>query len=153
MLIVLFVTLLGVSTVVLAQDIPPAAPNCSLGAPPESAAKGLYPPRGLPARLFPVNPGAQYTGCQWLWIAYGTPITPWDYASVTYYEAGAPRVQRVTYPPLPVQATVQTCIFGADGARKRLVEGNDWQHDCPSVERLRERLLLTPRENSVWDFF
>ena len=72
---------------------------------------------------------------------------------MTYYEAGIPRVQRITYPPLPVQTTVQTCVFGADGAARRRVEGNDWQHECPSVQALRERLTLTPKENEVWDFF
>jgi hypothetical protein len=145
--------LAGLATPAAAQDIPAAAPNCSLSAPPEAAARGFHPPRGLPKRLFPVSPGAAYTGCQWLWIAYGTPINPWDYASVTYYERGAPRIQRVTYPPLPVQTTVQTCLFGADGSSRRRVEGNDWQHECPSARALRERLTLIPKENEVWDFF
>ena len=57
------------------------------------------------------------------------------------------------YPPLPVDVTVQTCVFEAGGAVRRLVEGNDWQHACPSAQALRERLTLTPQENAVWDFF
>lgn len=104
-------------------------------------------------RLFPVNPGAQFTGCQWIWIAYGTPIDPWDYSAVTYYEGGTPRAQRVKYPPLPVQATIQTCVFEAGGTVRRRVEGNDWQHECPSASRLRELLLVTPKENDLWDFY
>ena len=149
----LLLCLLGPAVPVLAQEIPADAPNCSLSAPPESAAKGLHPPRRLPMRLFPVSPGARYTGCQWIWIAYGTPINPWDYSSVTYYEAGTPRIQRVKYPPLPVQTTVQTCMFDAEGRARKLVEGNDWQHECPSALKLRELLRVTPKENDSWDFF
>jgi hypothetical protein len=136
-----------------AQDIPAGGLNCDLRAPPEAAAKGIHPPRRLPMRLFPVKPGAQYTGCQWIWISYGTPST-WDYWSVTYYEAGVPRIQRIRFPPLPVQSTVQTCVYAAaDGRARRLVEGNDWQQDCRGANELRNLLVVTPKENDVWDFF
>jgi hypothetical protein len=102
--------------------------------------------------MFPVNPGPGHTGCQWIWINYGTPGV-WDYWSTTYYEAGVPKIQRVRYPPLPVQATIQRCVFGADGQVRKLVEGNDWQRDCPSARQLQSLLLLTPKEDGLWDFF
>ena len=98
-----------------------------------------------------MNPGAQFTGCQWIWIAYASPAV-WDYWAVTYYETGVPKLQRVRYPPLPVQATIQKCVYGADGKSLKHIEGNDWQRDCPSAQRLRELLLWTPKENEIWDF-
>ena len=135
-----------------AQDIPPDALHCGLGSPPETAAKGVRPPHGLPMRMFPVNPGDRYTGCQWFWIAYIRPDV-WDYSSVTYYEKGAPRVQRVTYPPLPVQVTIQRCVFGADGEARKVVDGSDWRLDCPSARHLKGLLLVIPKENDSWEFF
>ena len=149
----LLICALGLATPAGAQEIPADAPHCRLQAPPDSAAKGFRAAGRQPMRLFPVNPGAQYTGCQWIWIAYGTPINPWDYVAVTYYEAGVPRIQRVTYPPLPVQPTVQTCLFESGGTVRRIVEGNDWQHACPSPQQLRQFLLLTPGDGAAWDFF
>jgi hypothetical protein len=143
----------GLATQAAAQDIPPGAPNCALRAPPEAAAKGVRPPRSLPARMFPVNPGEQYTGCLWFWVAMARPDV-WDYSSVTFYENGAPRVQRITYPPLPVQITIQKCAVGADGAvRKSIEAGSDWQIDCHNAARLKEFLRLTPKENESWEFF
>ena len=136
-----------------AQEIPREASHCNLQAPPEAAAKGIHPPRRLPMRLFPVNPGAQYTGCQWIWISYGTPTHYWDFWSVTYYEAGTPRVQHVRFPPLPVQPSVQKCVHAPDGQVRKIVEGNDWQQDCRSARELRNLLVVTPKENEVWDFF
>src|SRR6185503_13801627 len=113
-----------------AQEIPLGAPNCGLRSPPEAAAKGLRPPHRLPMRMFPVNPGGRYTGCQWLWSAVARPDV-WDYSSVTYYENGFPKIQRITYPPLPAQITIQKCLFDADGkARKTVEAGNDWQIAC-----------------------
>ena len=103
-------------------------------------------------RLFPVTPGEAYTGCQWVWVAYARPDV-WDYSSVTYYENGNPRIQRITYPPLPVHVSVQRCLFGADGNARKVVEGSDWQLDCDGARQLKERLLLVPKENAVWDFF
>lgn len=38
-------------------------------------------------------------------------------------------------------------------AVRRVVDGNDWQHECPSVQALRERLILTPEQNAGWTFF
>jgi len=143
---------LGLATRAAAQDIPSDAPHCGLGSPPEAAAKGVRPPHRLPIRMFPVNPGDKYTGCQWFWIAYARPDV-WDYSSVTYYENGTPRIQRVTYPPLPVQATIQTCVIGADGKARKVVEGADWQLDCHSARHLKELLLVTPKENGGWEFF
>ena len=138
---------------VAAQDIPPDALHCALRSPPETAAKGVRPPHRLPMRMFPVNPGELYTGCQWFWIAYVRPDV-WDYSSVTYYERGAPRVQRITYPPLPVQITVQRCVFEADGkARKVVDEGSDWRLDCASARHLKELLRVIPKENESWEFF
>ena len=142
----------GLTFRVSAQDVPSDALNCGLKSPPEASAKGLRPPRGLPARMFPVNPGSGYTGCQWFWIAYARPDV-WDYSSVTFYESGTPRIQRITYPPLPVQITVQKCVFGGDGEARKLVEGNDWQIGCHSARQLRDLLLVTPKENDLWDFF
>ena len=136
-------------TAAFADEIPASAQHCTLSAPPEAAAKG-FRAGGQPARLFPANPGAQYTGCQWIWIAWGTPGT-WDYWATTYYENGVPRLQRVRYPPLPVQSTIQRCVYGADGRARKLVDGNDWQRDCPSVRELRELLRVAPQENGKWD--
>jgi hypothetical protein len=135
-----------------AQDVPVDAPNCGLRAPPEAAAKGLRAPHRLPMRMYPVNPGATYTGCQWVWVAYVRPDV-WDFSSVTYYEIGAPRIQRVTYPPLPVQITVQKCVYGADGVARRVVEGPDWRLDCHGARHLMELLVVTPKENDSWEFF
>ena len=101
--------------------------------------------------MFPVNPGPQYTGCQCIWIAYGIPGT-WDYSSVTYYEGGTPKIHRVRYPPLPVQATIQKCVFDSDGQVRKLVDGS-WQQDCPSSRQLQELLRVTPKENDSWTFF
>ena len=145
--------LLPVAAAAAAQDIPSDGLHCGLKAPPEAAAKGIGALHRNPMRLFPVNPGAQYTGCQWVWIAYGTPTSTWDYSSVTYYEGGVPRIQRVRYPPLPVQSTIQTCVYDADGRAQKVVEGNDWQHDCHSARQLQELLRVTPRENDWWNFF
>ena len=73
---------------------------------------------------------------------------------MTYYENGAPRLQRITYPPLPVQITIQKCVVAADGTVHKAIEaGSDWQLDCHSAARLREFLRLTPKENDAWDFF
>ncbi len=103
--------------------------------------------------MFPVNPGAKYTGCQWLWSAVARPDV-WDYSSVTYYENGAPKLQRITYPPLPVQITVQKCLFEADGKVRKVVEvGNDWQIPCRSAPQMQELLLLAPKEGDPWEFF
>jgi len=146
----LFLALACAAASVAAQEIPAGAQHCSLSAPPEAAAKG-YRAGGQPARLFPVNPGPRYTGCQWIWIAWGTPGT-WDYWAATYYEDGVPKVQRVRLPPLPVQATIQSCLYGADGQARKLVEGNDWRLDCPSVRQLQEQLRATPEEDGKWDF-
>jgi len=144
---------LGCATPAVAQDIPPDALHCSLRSPPEMAAKGVRANQRLPMRLFPVTPGGTYTGCQWVWIAYVRPDV-WDYSSVTYYENGHPRVQRITYPPLPVHVSVERCLFGADGnARKVMVEGSDWRLACVDARHLRELLLVVPKENAVWDFF
>lgn len=137
---------------VAAQDIPSDALHCGLRSPPETAAKGVRPPHRLPMRMFPVNPGDLYTGCQWFWVAYTRPDV-WDYSAVTYYEKGAPRVQRVTYPPLPVQVTIQRCVFEADGNARKVVEGSDWRLDCPSARQLRELLHVIPKENESWEFF
>jgi hypothetical protein len=41
----------------------------------------------------------------------------------------------------------------ADGRARRLVEGNDWQQDCRSANELRHLLVVTPKENDMWDFF
>ena len=144
---------LGCATPVVAQDIPPDALHCNLRSPPETAAKGVRAQQRLPMRLFPVAPGGTYTGCQWVWIAYVRPDV-WDYSSVTYYENGHPRVQRVTYPPLPVHVSVERCVFGADGnAKKVMVEGSDWRLDCVNAQHLQGLLLVVPKENAVWDFF
>ena len=102
--------------------------------------------------MFPVNPGETYTGCQWVWVANARPDV-WDYSSVTYYENGNPRVQRTTFPPLPVQVSVQRCLFGADGKARKMVEGSDWRVECDSARHLKERLLVVPKENATWDFF
>jgi hypothetical protein len=143
----------GLATGVAAQDIPPDALHCGLRAPPDAAATGVRPPRRLPIRMFPVNPGDNYTGCQWFWIAMARPDV-WDYSSVTFYENGAPRVQRITYPPLPVQITIQKCVMGHDGQARKVVEaGNDWQLDCPGARQLREWLRVIPKENELWEFF
>ena len=142
----------GLAIPAAAQDIPPNAPNCGLRMPPEAAARGVRPPHRLPMRMFPVNPGGQYTGCQWFWIAYARPDV-WDYSSVTYYENGTPRFQRVTYPPLPVQVTIQNCVFEADGKVRKVVEGSDNQMDCHAARHLKELLLVKPKENDWWDFF
>jgi hypothetical protein len=138
------------ATAAAAGDIPAGAAHCGLSAPPDAAAKG-FRSGGQPARLFPANPGAQYTGCQWIWIAWGTPGT-WDYWATTYYEGGVPRIQRVRYPPLPVQSTIQSCVYGADGRAQKLVDGSDWRRECPSVRELQELLRLAPQENGKWDF-
>lgn len=103
--------------------------------------------------MFPVNPGDQYTGCQWIWVAMARPDV-WDYSAVTYYDSGTPKFQRITYPPLPVQITIQTCAIAADGTvRKRIEAGSDWQLDCPSARQLKEMLRVSPKENGAWDFF
>jgi hypothetical protein len=133
-----------------AQEIPAGAQHCSLSAPPEAAAKG-FRSGGQPARLFPPHPGEHYTGCQWIWIAWGTPGT-WDYWAATYYERGVPKIQRVRYPPLPVQPTIQRCVYDADGRARKLVDGNDWRLDCPGVSELQELLRLTPKQDGIWDF-
>ena len=143
---------LGCSFQALAQDIPQEALHCSLRSPPEAAAKGVRPPHRLPMRLFPVSPGATYTGCQWVWIAYTRPDV-WDYSSVTYYENGDPRIQRISYPPLPVQVSIQRCLFGADGSARKMVEGSDWRLECESARHLKHLLLVVPKENAAWDFF
>jgi hypothetical protein len=135
---------------VAAEEIPAGAPHCSLGAPPEAAAKG-FRTGGQPARMFPANPGARYTGCQWIWISWGTPGI-WDYWATTYYEDGVPRIQRVRYPPLPVQATIQKCVYGAGGQATKSVEGNDWQRDCPGERELRDLLQVAPKDNGRWEF-
>ena len=143
---------LGWAAGAAAQDIPPDGLHCSLHSPPETAAKGVRAQRALPMRLFPVTPGDTYTGCQWIWVAHARPDV-WDYSSVTYYENGSPRVQRITYPPLPVQASVQRCLYGADGQVRKIMEGSDWRVDCEGARHLKELLLVIPRENAVWDFF
>lgn len=145
------VAALFIAAPALAQEIPRDAPNCGLRAPPEAAAKGVRPPHRLPMRMFPVNPGGQYTGCQWIWIAYARPDV-WDYSAVTYYENGAPRLQRIAYPPLPVQGSLQTCVYGADGGALKRVEGNDWQIECRSARQLQELLRITPKDGDGWDF-
>jgi hypothetical protein len=137
-------------TAAQADEIPAGAPHCGLNAPPDSAVKGSRT-GGQPARLFPANPGPGFTGCQWIWIAWGTPGT-WDYWATTYYENGNPRIQRVRFPPLPVQSTIQRCIYDAEGRSRKLVEGNDWQRDCPGVRELQELLRITPKEGGAWDF-
>ena len=142
----------GCATRAVAQDVPPDALHCNLRSPPETAAKGVRPPHRLPVRLFPVTPGETYTGCQWLWVAYTRPDV-WDYTSVTYYENGNPRIQRIHYPPLPVQVSVQRCLFGADGNARKVVEGSDWRLECSSARHLKELLLVVPKENAAWDFF
>lgn len=146
-----FVALALAVTAAISQEIPAGAPHCGLSAPPEAAANGSRS-GGQPARLFPVNPGAQFTGCQWIWIAWGTPGT-WDYWSTTYYEDGVPRIQRVRYPPLPVQPTIQRCVYGADGRARKLVEGSDWRLECPSASQLQRLLLVTPKDSEAWDLF
>ena len=99
-------------------------------------------------RMFPVNPGARYTGCQWFWIAYAR-ADVWDYSSATYYDDGVARIQRITYPPLPVQITIQKCVFGADGRARKIVEGgNDWQIACRDA-----RQMQTPKEGDSFAFF
>lgn len=138
-------------TLAIAQAIPADAPNCSLQDPPEAAAQGFRPPHRVATRMFPVNPGAGYTGCQWIWTAYAY-AGLWDYRAVTYYERGVPKAQRVRFPPLPVQATVQECTYAADGLATKRLEGYDWQQDCPSVQRLQDLLRAAPKENDVWDF-
>lgn len=134
-----------------AQDIPAGGLHCGLQMPPEAAAKGFRPPYRQQMRMFPVDPGAQYTGCLWIWIAFGTPAA-WDYSAVTYYEGGAPRIHRVRYPPLPVQATIQMCVFDADGQVRKVLDGS-WQQDCPSSRQLQDLLRVTPKENDSWTFF
>ena len=109
---------LGCATQAVAQDVPPDALHCSLRTPPETAAKGVRAPHRLPMRLFPVTPGATYTGCQWVWVAYARPDV-WDYSSVTYYDNGNPRVQRITYPPLPVQGCPGFATAAADRPPER----------------------------------
>ena len=138
-------------TAAAADDIPAGAPHCSLNAPPDAAARG-FRSGGQPVRLFPANPGAQYTGCQWIWVAWGTPGN-WDYWSTTYYESGVPRIQRVRYPPLPVQATIQRCVYGADGRAQKFIDGSDWRRDCPSERELQDLLRLAPKDNEPWNFF
>src|SRR6185503_9059227 len=137
---------------VAAQDIPPDAANCGLRSPPAAAAKGLRPPHRLPMRMFPVKPVDKNTGCQWFWIAYVRPDV-WDYSSVTYYENGTPVIQRVTYPPLPVQLTVQRCVFAVDGKATKVVEGPDWRLECHGARQLKALLLVAPKENESWEFF
>lgn len=137
-------------TAAAADEIPAGAPHCGLSAPPDAAARG-FRAGGQPARLFPVNPGTRFTGCLWIWIAWGTPGT-WDYWSTTYYESGVPRIQRVRYPPLPVQPTIQSCVYGADGRAQKFIEGSDWRRDCPSARELQELLRVAPKENEAWDF-
>jgi hypothetical protein len=149
---IFFLLLVCVVSNAVARDIPADALHCGLRSPPEAAAKGLRAPHRLPMRMYPVNPGDKYTGCQWFWVAYVRPDV-WDFSSVTYYENGIPRVQRVTYPPLPVQITVQKCVFGADGNAQKVVEGPDWRLDCHGVRHLKELLLVIPRENEAWEFF
>ena len=83
---------------------------------------------------------------------WGTPGT-WDYWSTTYYESGVPRIQRVRYPPLPVQATIQRCVYGADGRAQKFIDGSDWRRDCPGVRELQELLRAAPKENEPWNFF
>ena len=143
---------LGCSFQAVAQDIPPDALHCNLRAPPETAAKGVRSAHKLPVRLFPVTPGETYTGCLWIWIAYTRPDV-WDYSSVTYYENGNPRIQRIHYPPLPVQVSVQRCLFGTDGNARKVVEGSDWRLECDSARHLKELLRVVPKENAAWDFF
>jgi hypothetical protein len=138
-------------TAAAAHDIPAGAPHCSLSEPPDAAARG-FRTGGQPARLFPASPGPQYTGCQWIWVAWGTPGT-WDYWATTYYESGVPKVQRVRYPPLPVQSTIQRCVYGADGRAQKFIDGSDWRRDCPSARDLQELLRVAPKENEAWGFF
>lgn len=149
--LLLLLCALSLSAQAAAPDIPAGAPNCDLKAPPEAAARGFRPPHKQQMGMFPVNPGPQYTGCQWIWIAYGFPAS-WNYSSVTYYEAGAPRIHRVSYPPLPVQETVQLCVFDADGQARKVLDGS-WQQECPSARKLQELLRVTPKENDSWTFF
>lgn len=143
--------LLALPTLALAQAIPADAPNCALQDPPEAAAQGLRPPHRVPTRMYPVNPGPEYTGCQWIWTAYAY-VGLWDYRAVTYYERGVPKAQRVRFPPLPVQATTQECTYTADGRATKRLEGYDWQQECPSVPRLRELLRAVPKDGEAWDF-
>lgn len=63
--------------IALAQAIPVDAPNCALQDPPQVAAQGFRPPHRVPTRMYPVNPGAEYTGCQWIWTAYAY-VGLWD---------------------------------------------------------------------------
>jgi hypothetical protein len=146
-----FLYALSLSAHAAAQAIPADGLHCDLQAPPEAAAKGVRPPHQQPMRMFPVNPGPRYTGCQWIWISFGFPAA-WNYSAVTYYEGGAPKLHRVRYPPLPVQETVQECVFDKDGTARKVRDGS-WQQDCPSTRQLQELLRITPKENDSWTFF
>lgn len=145
--------LLSAAFSALAQEIPAQALNCAMQAPPAFAARGIRSLHKLPMRLYPVAPGEKYTGCQWLWGAWVRPEV-WDYAAVTYFEHGEPKVQRIVYPPLPVQIAIETCVHQRSGeVRKAILAGSDWQIPCDSAAKLRRRLVAAPGENGSWEAF
>ena len=145
-----FVTTAFVTPIALGQGISPIdGANCSLSAPPEAAAKGARPPHGHPMRLYPVDPGTEYSGCQWIWISYKNK-TSWDYQAVTLYVEGDPVVHRVTTAAFRSE---MICKYSNGVVSEKTGNGSNYDPGCSSSARLRTLLTIKPKENDWWEFW
>jgi hypothetical protein len=124
--------------------------NCDLKSPPASAARGARPPHAYPMRMFPVAPGASYTGCQWIWISYRSRES-WDYSAVTQFEKGEPVMHVVS---AEFVSSGVSCEY-QDGAltKKTIRPGSPGDLGCASTGRLKHILGLTPKENEWWELW
>lgn len=122
--------------------------TCKLSKPPAKSAQGYFPPHAYPMRLFPVAPGDNYSGCQWIWISYES-IDTWDYSAVTLYEKGVPITNHVKSKYFGID---MTCHYNGDNVSKVITQSPD-KIECASNSRLRALLIMKPKENTWWEFW
>ncbi|MFA7350501.1 MAG: hypothetical protein WC009_07040 [Methylotenera sp.] len=121
---------------------------CKLTKPPDKSAQGYFPPHAYPMRLFPVAPGDSYSGCQWIWISYGSPDA-WDYGAVTLFKNGVPITHDVKSEYFGIE---MSCRYDGENVSKLITKSPD-EIKCASSSRLRALLNLKPKENTWWDFW
>lgn len=121
---------------------------CKLTKPPVESAKGYFPPHAYPMRLFPVAPGDSYSGCQWIWISYGS-ADVWDYSAVTLFEKGIPITHNVKSEYFGID---MSCHYHENDVSKIITKSPD-KIECASESRLRALLNIKPKENTWWEFW
>lgn len=122
--------------------------TCKLSKPPAKSAQGYFPPHAYPMRLFPVAPGDNYSGCQWIWISYES-SDAWDYSAVTLFEKGMPITHYVKSEYFGID---MACNYSWDHISKVITKSPD-KMECPSNSRLRALLNMKPKENTWWEFW